>query len=113
MAEPEPFVACQLDAFDEGVRAEHQRLAGELLAAMTDVEELPDGYAVRFPGKPFLFLRIARWIELERACCPFLTIKLGIERSGPAYRVQLTGPEGAKDVLRAEFLRRRQAVAAP
>ena len=37
---------------------------------MTDSEELPNGYALRFPAKPFLFLRIARWIELERACCP-------------------------------------------
>jgi hypothetical protein len=100
-------VACRLDAFDERGRAEHRRLAGELLAAMTDVEELPDGYAMRFPGRPFLFLRIARWIELERACCPFLTIRLEIERSGPAYRVRLTGPEGAKDVLRTELLRPR------
>ena len=104
MAEAAAAVACRLDAFDESGRAEHRRLAVELLAAMTDVEELPDGYAVRFPARPFLFLRIARWIELERACCPFLTIRLEIERTGPAYRVRLTGPEGAKGVLRAELL---------
>ncbi len=105
MAEAGAPVACRLDAFDERERARHRQLASELRAAMTDVEELADGYAVRFPGKPFLFLRIARWIELERACCPFLTIRLEIERSAPAYRVRLTGPEGAKDVLRAELLR--------
>ncbi|MDQ5872541.1 MAG: hypothetical protein M3547_10110 [Acidobacteriota bacterium] len=105
MAEAGTSVACRLDAFDESGRAEHRRLAGELLAAMTDVEELADGFAVRFPAKPFLFLRISRWIELERACCPFLTIRLEIEQSVPAYRVALTGPEGTKDVLRAELLR--------
>lgn len=105
MAEAEPPVACRLDAFDEAGRDRHRQLAAELLAAAIDVEELPDGYAVRFPGRPFLFLRIAEWIELERACCPFLTIRLEIERSGPAYRVRLTGPEGAKDVLRAELSR--------
>ena len=105
MAEPAPSVACRLDAFDEGGRAEHRRLVGEMLAAMTGVEELADGYAFRFPARPFLFLRIARWIELERACCPFLTVRLEIERSTPAYRVWLTGPHGTKDALRAEVLR--------
>jgi hypothetical protein len=105
VAEDEVPVACGLGAFDEVSRGEHRRLAGELLGAMTGSEELPDGYALRFPAKPFLFLRIARWIELERACCPFLTIRLEIERSTPAYRVELTGPAGTKDVLQAELLR--------
>ena len=106
MAEPAaPVAACRPDAFHEISREEHRRLVGELLGAMTDTEELPDGYALRFPAKPFLFLRIARWIELERACCPFLTIRLEIERATPAYRVALTGPDGTKDVLRAELLR--------
>ncbi len=105
MAEGAAPVACGLAAFDEVSRGEHRRLAGELLGAMTGSEELPNGYALRFPAKPFLFLRIARWIELERACCPFLTIRLEIERSTPAYRVELTGPDGTKDVLEKELLR--------
>ena len=104
MADARP-VACRLDAFDAAARAEHGRLARELLAAASAIEELADGYAVRFPAKPFLFLRIARWIELERACCPFLTIRLDFERPAPGYRVSLTGPEGAKEVVRAELLR--------
>ncbi|HVE65486.1 MAG TPA: hypothetical protein VNC59_02815 [Thermoanaerobaculia bacterium] len=104
MAEPASPLACRRDAFGESDRAEHRRFAGELLAAVTDIEELGDGYALRFPGKPFLFLRIARWIELERACCSFLTIRLEFERPEPAYRVRLTGPDGAKDVIRTELL---------
>jgi hypothetical protein len=98
-------VACSLDAFGAEGRAEHGRLARELFAAASGVEELADGYAVRFPARPFLFLRISRWIELERACCPFLTIRLDFERPSRAYRVSLTGPEGAKEVVRAELLR--------
>jgi hypothetical protein len=98
-------VACRLDAFDASGRAQHGQLVTEILTAMSDVEELADGYALRFPATPFLFLRLARWIELERACCPFLTIRLEIERARAAYRVWLTGPEGAKDVLRTELLR--------
>jgi hypothetical protein len=105
VAETPTPVACRLDAFDAAGRAEHGRLARELLAAASPVEELPDGFALRFPAKPFLFLRISRWIELERACCPFLTIRLELDRSSSAYRVSLTGPAGTKDVLRAELLR--------
>lgn len=105
MAETPLPVACRLDSFDAEGRSEHGRLARELLAAASGVEELADGYAVRFPARPFLFLRISRWIELERACCPFLTIRLDFERAATAYRVSLTGPEGAKDVLRTELLR--------
>ena len=105
MSETGAPVACRLDAFEPSGRAQHGRLVAELLAAALDVTEFSDGYAVRFPAKPFLFLRIARWIELERACCPFLTIRLEFERSAVAYRVSLTGPEGTKDVLRTELLR--------
>ena len=104
MADARP-VACRPDTLDDEGRAEHGRLARELLAAASGIEELADGYAVRFPAKPFLFLRISRWIELERACCPFLTIRLDLERPVPGYRVSLTGPEGAKEVVRAELLR--------
>lgn len=105
MSEAGAPVACRLDAFGAGGRAQHGRLVSELFAAALDVSEISDGYAVRFPAKPFLFLRIARWIELERECCPFLTIRFELERSVHAYRVLLTGPEGTKDVLRAELLR--------
>lgn len=105
MAEAPAPVACRLDAFAALERAEHGRLARELLAAASGVEEIAGGYAVRFPARPFLFLRISRWIELERACCPFLTVRLDFERPSRAYRVTLTGPEGAKEVLRAELLR--------
>lgn len=105
MSEAGAPVACRLDAFGEGGRAQHGRLVSEVLAAALDVSEISEGYAVRFPARPFLFLRIARWIELERACCPFLTIRFEFERSPAAYRVFLTGPEGTKEVLRAELLR--------
>lgn len=104
MSEAGAPVACRLDAFDPEGRARHGLLVAELLAEALDVTELSDGYAVRFPARPFLFLRIARWIEIERACCPFLTIRLEFERSAPAYRVWLTGPPSTKDVLRTELL---------
>jgi hypothetical protein len=44
---------------------------------------LPDGYAVRFPSDPTLFVKVAEWITLERLCCSFLAFGLDwSERDG-------------------------------
>jgi hypothetical protein len=104
-----PF-ACRLDALDAAGRRRHSELLRELATAVTDVEELADGLAIRFPARPYLFLRLAEWMELERACCPFLRFGLVFENRVPTMRLELTGPEGVKEFLRAELA---IAVAAP
>jgi hypothetical protein len=97
-----PF-ACRIDAFDAAKRERYRSLLRELSQALADVEELSDGFALRFPARPYLFLRLSEWIELERTCCPFLTIRLDLERADSRFRVSLRGPEGVKDFLRAEL----------
>jgi len=96
-------LACRLDALDAKQRGRHAQLAGELAAAATGVEELPEGYAVHFPGRPYLFLRLAEWMELERACCPFLQIGLAFQNGSGSMRLDLRGPDGVKDFLRSEL----------
>jgi hypothetical protein len=99
---PESF-ACRLDALDSGERERHALLFHELAGVVTDVEELPDGLAIRFPSRPYVFLRLAEWMELERACCPFLAFGLIFENRVPTMLLELRGPEGVKDFLRAEL----------
>ncbi|HEX9148626.1 MAG TPA: hypothetical protein VF958_05625 [Thermoanaerobaculia bacterium] len=96
-------LACRLDALDPSQRKRHALLARELGEAVTNVEELPDGLAIRFPSKPYVFLRLAEWMELERACCPFLEFGLIFENRVPTMRLELRGPEGVKDFLQAEL----------
>ena len=100
---PEIPLACRMDALDAAGRARHGTLVAELKSNVQALEELPEGYAIRFPARPYLFLRVAEWIELERACCPFLTIRLELEHANHSMRVSLTGPAGTKDFLRAEL----------
>ena len=95
-------LACRIDALGSVQRARHRTLLAELIAAAEAVEELPDGYAIRFPARPFLFLRLAEWVELERACCPFLSIRLEFDRDR-RIRIFLTGPAGTKEILEAEL----------
>jgi hypothetical protein len=96
-------LACRLDALDSKQRARHAELLRELASAVTNVEELPDGIAVRFPARPYVFLRLAEWMELERACCPFLDFGLIFENRVPTMRLAVRGPAGVKDFLRAEL----------
>jgi len=96
-------LACRLDALDGKQRERHGELLRELAAAVTGVEELPDGVAVRFPARPYVFLRLAEWMELERACCPFLQFGLIFENRVPTMRLDLRGPEGVKEFLRSEL----------
>lgn len=100
MSEP---LACRLDALDSKARERHGQLLRELAESVADVEELPDGLAIRFPSKPYVFLRLAEWMELERICCPFLEFGLIFENRVPTMRLELRGPEGVKDFLRAEL----------
>jgi hypothetical protein len=50
-----------------------------------------------------LFLRLAEWMELERACCPFLEFGLIFENRTPTMRLDVRGPAGVKEFLRAEL----------
>jgi hypothetical protein len=96
-------IACRMDALGASGRARHAALIAELTSTGPAVEELPEGFAFRFPSRPFLFLRVAEWIGLERECCPFLEIRLDLEYSPQSMRVTVTGPPGTKDLLRAEL----------
>jgi hypothetical protein len=106
-------LACHLFALDAGERARHALLLRELTGVVTSVEELPDGLAVRFPSRPYVFLRLAEWLDLERACCPFLRFGLLFENRTPTLRLDVRGPEGVKEFLRAELPFAASEIAAP
>jgi hypothetical protein len=96
-------LACRLDALGAIDRARHAVLLSELASSGPAVEELAEGFAFRFPSRPYLFLRVAEWIGLERECCPFLAIRLDVEHATRTLKVSVTGPAGAKELLRAEL----------
>lgn len=92
-----------MDALGAANRARHAALVSELASAAPAVEELAEGFAFRFPSRPYLFLRVAEWIGLERECCPFLAIRLDVEHASRTLKVSVTGPAGTKEFLRAEL----------
>ena len=99
---PTPFV-CDMTALDPSKRARHRALAMELRPAVVAFEELPDGYAARFERAPERYLLLAEFMTLEALCCPFFTLALEAACDGGPLRLRITGPDGVKPFIRAEF----------
>ena len=94
-----PSLACDLTAIPADVREEHVITAPQLFALAQEVQELSNGFAIRFANEPGRFMAIAKFIENERLCCPFFNFGLEIEpNSGPLW-LRLTGGEGVKEIL--------------
>ena len=90
-------LTCRLDALEGPQTLRYQELRKAMKSAV-ETRELPDGYAVRFPSDPTLFVKVAEWITLERLCCSFLAFGLDwSERDGVVLR--LTGGPGVKAFL--------------
>jgi hypothetical protein len=84
-------------------RARHHELAQRLRSAVVGFEELPDGYAARFLAEPTTVLLIAEFMTLERLCCPCFTLTLEVEKERGPLWLKVTGREGIKPFIRAEF----------
>ena len=96
-------IACDLTAMDTEQRARYQRIVQQLHASTQEIQELPDGYALRFPVESPLCLTIAEFMTLERLCCPFLSLTLELERERGPLWLRLTGRNGVKQFLQMEL----------
>jgi hypothetical protein len=95
-----PGLACDLTAIEPGQRQGHLTLAEGVLAhAAQEIVDGPDGYALRFGAEDYG--AITRFVDNERRCCPFLRFVLDVAPGQGPIWLQITGPEGAKAVLRA------------
>lgn len=90
-------IACTLDLTSMADR--QQEVRDELFSHQLSTEELPDGYAYRFPGKPEVMQRLAEFVLFERQCCPFFTFELIFEPDHGSATLRLRGPVGTKEFL--------------
>ncbi len=97
-----PF-RCNVGAMTDGQRGRYQTLSQELLNAIQEVREEPDGFSLRLPEDSSTVMKAAEFITLEQLCCPFLSFRLSLAKEKGPLWVTLSGPEGVKDFLRAEL----------
>jgi hypothetical protein len=98
-----PF-ACNRTALSAQARKRH---FDELSPALRDrkkaIRELANGYEFEFPADTATYQLVAEWVEGERLCCPFFDIDVHIEREHGSLWLRLTGREGVKQFIRADF----------
>jgi hypothetical protein len=99
----EVIIACNADAIAPELREHWLVVAGQMYAAVQEVQELPDGYALRLPSTPEMLPIVAEDLNYDRLCCPFIRYTLDIEPNSGPYWLRLTGGEQVKEYLRASF----------
>jgi hypothetical protein len=100
--EDEP-IACDFRALDAAEKLRQQTLFAQIHAAVQEVRELPDGYALRLPSDAATTLAAAEFVTLERRCCPFFAVALDLVPYGGPLWLRITGREGVKEYVRAEM----------
>jgi hypothetical protein len=100
--------ACRLDALTPTERKESLALRAALMAAIADAKELADGFALKLDAR-LPFSALARFIELERRCCPFFRFELDVAPHGGPLWLRLTGADGVKELLRRSVVPQRSA----
>jgi len=110
MEKPERQVAtvqskfyCNTKALTPEERARHKQLGEKLTAARKEIVELPKGYEFQFSPKNITIAELAEWVSAESKCCPFFNFHIDLEGEGSLLCLRLTGEEGIKAFIRAEF----------
>ena len=98
-----PF-ACDRGALNPEQRKRHfDELGPALRSLRKSTHELADGFEFEFPADAATYQLLAEWVGGERLCCPFFDIDLRVGREGGPLHLRLTGREGVKQFIKADF----------
>ena len=90
-------IACNLTAPE--LQERRRTVLEKVRRAVVEVRELENGYAYSFSSEGDWLRELAGVIDLERQCCPFLRFRLTVEADGGPLWLEMTGPEGTKELL--------------
>ena|SRR5215471_3514094 len=102
MAEETAFY-CNVKALGPAERERHNQLTEKLLASRKATVETDTGYELQFSPADVTVPEVAEWVVAEGKCCPFFDFHIDLEKSGRLICLRLTGREGVKGFIRAEF----------
>lgn len=89
-------LACTLTGSEQVTRSEEVK---DLFKHVQQVNELADGYALRFPGSDTWASTLLQFVNFERTCCPFFEFALVFrQKQGPIW-LHIRGPEGVKAII--------------
>ena len=93
-------IGCDLTVFNIRERIKHVALAKSLLGKARQLIEHDDGFTFIFEQSPALEMKIAEWVTNEKRCCPFFSFEFSRADMPPSLRLRISGPSGAKEILR-------------
>jgi hypothetical protein len=94
---------CNLRALSADQHHRQQELSRTLVSLRRSARELPDGYEFELPADSATVQAAAEWAVMEKLCCPFLRIDLRLEADQGPFWLRLSGKEGVKQFIRADF----------
>ena len=94
---------CNTKALTPDERARHKQLSEKLAAVRKEIVETEKGYEFQFSPADISLAELAQWVAAESRCCPFFDFHIDLEREGKLLCLRLTGEEGIKAFIRAEF----------
>jgi hypothetical protein len=94
---------CNVKALNPAEQASHKQLTDKLIAVRTEIVEMERGYEFQFSPSTMTLAELADWAAAEGKCCPFFDFHIDLEREGKLLCLRLTGDEGVKAFIRAEF----------
>jgi hypothetical protein len=94
---------CNIKALTPEERARHKQLSEKLMTVRKEIVEMEKGYEFQFSPADVSLAELAEWVAAESKCCPFFDFHIDLEREGKLVCLRLTGEEGIKAFMRAEF----------
>jgi len=94
---------CNIRALTPEERARHKQLSEKLNARRKEIVETEKGYEFQYSPADITLSELAEWVGAESKCCPFFDFHIDVEREGKLLCLRLTGEEGIKAFIRAEF----------
>ena len=98
-AEEPAGIYCKLQSAD--LRDRLEELRADFLGAILEIDELDDGYRYWFAKSSERLQQLAKFVDFESQCCPFLNFEIGVASEAERVSLVLTGREGTKEYLRA------------
>lgn len=95
-------IACGLSSREQ--RERREELSRELFSSRLQTDEFADGYEFVFPGGAEWAEKLVGFVVSERECCPFFAFEVIFEPGGGPISLRVRGPEGAKEIVREEFV---------
>jgi hypothetical protein len=93
-------VSCKLTS--EELQKRKATVLATLKSKVLEKKELSDGYSFKFENTDEMIDLLTEFVKSERQCCDFFNFALHIKNDGSLW-FDLTGPEGAKEMIGSEL----------